>query len=154
MFATRATKAVTLKLVTLLLVTVIMVLLVSCSGDDDNSNATTDPGPNPTSDDPGPNDTSGGPMTVEGVVRFVAETGCVALETADSPVVGDARLGLEFTDFALNDDGDALVANDDGRVLAHDGDTIVVTGRPGGDAPSDCGTAFTVESLNTVIPGD
>jgi hypothetical protein len=130
----------------------LLSMLAACSGDDDDSSATSDPGPNPTSNDPGPNDTSGGPLTVQGTVRFVAADECVALETPDTSIVGEARLGLDLPDYSLNEDGDALVANDDGRVLAHDGDTIVITGRPGGDVPRDCGTAFTVESLNTVIP--
>jgi hypothetical protein len=50
-----------------------------------------------------------------------------------------------------NDGAPAIVATDDGRVLAHEGDTVVVTGRAS-TAPDPCGSGFTVESLNSVIP--
>jgi hypothetical protein len=114
---------------------------VACSGDDDAS------GPAPTNDDPGPNDTSDAPVTIQGTARLDPTANCIVLETANG------RFALQFTDYELGNDGaPAIVATDDGRVLAHEGDTVVVTGRASA-APDPCGSGFAVESLNSVIPG-
>jgi hypothetical protein len=118
--------------------------LAACGGDDDDDTAT---GPAPTANDPGPNDTSDAPATIQGVTRLDAATSCIVLETDAGP------FALQFTDYLLGDDGGApaIIATSDGRTLAHDGDTVVVTGRASG-ATDACGTVFTVESLNSVIP--
>lgn len=126
-------------------------LAAGCSGGDDSQGdapQTTDPGPNSTGVDPGPNDTSGGPVTVQGTVRLASTSTCIALETTDG------RLSLAFTGYSLTDDAGraALKADDDDRVLAHDGDQMVVTGNPTGAAADPCGDPFAVDSLNTVTP--
>jgi hypothetical protein len=111
-----------------------------CGGDDDTA------GPQPTTEDPGPNDTSDAPVTIQGVARLDPTAGCIVLET------DTGRFALEFADYELGSDGaPAVVATEDGRVLAHDGDTVVVTGRAGTSA-NPCGSPFAVESLNSVIP--
>jgi hypothetical protein len=133
-------------------VSVFLACALGAGCNDDNSQgdapATTDPGPNPTGVDPGPNDTSGGPITVQGTVRLDGASPCIALETTDG------RLSLAFTGYSLTDDAGraALKADDDDRVLAHDGDQMVVTGNPTGAAPDPCGEPFAVDSLNTVTP--
>jgi hypothetical protein len=117
----------------------------ACSGDDDDGGGAA--GPAPTDNDPGPNDTSDAPATIQGVARLDPATNCIVLET------DTGRFALQFTGYELGDDGaPAIVATDDGRTLAHDGDTVVVTGRASG-ATDACGAVFTVESLNSVIPG-
>jgi hypothetical protein len=124
-----------------------LVAVPACSGDDDTS--ATQFTPAPTDVDPGPNDTSNAPQTVQGTVRLDPATGCIALETET------VRYALAFTDYAMTDDDGrpALEATVDGRVLAHDGDTLVVSGLPATDAPAtDCGAPFTVDSLNSVLP--
>jgi hypothetical protein len=127
-------------------------LTTGCRGDDDatrDAPATTDPGPNSTGVDPGPNDTSSGPVTVQGTVRFDGGSPCIALETTAG------SLSLAFTGYSRTDDAGraALKADDDDRVLAHDGDQMVVTGHPTGAAADSCGNPFAVDSLNTVTPG-
>jgi hypothetical protein len=108
-------------------------------------------GPAPTNNDPGPNDTSNGPVTIQGVVHLDPATGCITLKTDQG---GDR--GLAFSDYALGDvGGPALVqlGPDRSRTLvAHDRDTLVVTGNDGGGTPAECGTPFTVQSLTSVIP--
>ncbi|HEX5097432.1 MAG TPA: hypothetical protein VFX21_15495, partial [Acidimicrobiia bacterium] len=124
--------------------------VTACSGDDDDSGSTTtvsDPGPNSTISDPGPNDTSSGPSTIVGIVAFTTSDGCITL-TATQP------FSLRFDGFTLQNDEDAnlaLVADDDGRVLSHNGDQMFVTGRENGETDA-CGTVFVVESLNSVVP--
>ncbi|MGQ0824969.1 MAG: hypothetical protein ACT4OX_08085 [Actinomycetota bacterium] len=126
-----------------------LVFTNGCSGDDesgDNDATTpvTDPGPNPTGDDPGPNDTTGGPVTVQGIVALDGITGCMTLATENGV------FALTFTDYTLGDDGaPAIIADDDGRTLAHEGDEMVVSGRPGAPDAACGGTAFVVESLNS-----
>jgi hypothetical protein len=119
------------------------VFAAGCGGDDDDSS-----GPQPTVEDPGPNDTSDAPVTIQGVARLDPTAGCIVLET------DTGRFALEFVDYQLGDDGaPAIVATEDGRVLARDGDTVVVTGRAG-TTPNSCGSGFAVESLNSVIPAN
>jgi hypothetical protein len=114
----------------------------ACGGDDDGGGSA----PAPTNEDPGPNDTSDAPVTIQGTARLDPTAGCVVLE-ADN-----GRFALQFTGYELGDDGaPAIVATDDGRVLAHEGDTVVVTGRAA-TTPDPCGNGFVVESLNSVIP--
>jgi hypothetical protein len=115
---------------------------VACSGDDDSAST----GPAPTNNDPGPNDTSDAPVTIQGTARLDPTTNCIVLETSNG------LFALQFSDYELGNDGaPAIVATDDGRVLAHAGDTVVVTGRAS-PAPDPCGSGFAVESLNSVIP--
>ncbi|MET1003081.1 MAG: hypothetical protein ABWZ15_14835 [Acidimicrobiia bacterium] len=124
---------------------VIGVLTVTgCSGDDDSD----DLGPQPTNEDPGPNDTSTGPTTVQGVLTIGTDPECLTLALPEGPVA------LDLDDYSIADDAGqpALVADDDGRVLAHSGDTLVVSGRADSAATDACGPVFTVESLNSVIP--
>lgn len=124
-----------------------LVAMPACSGDDDTSAPQFTPAP--TGIDPGPNDTSDAPQTVQGTVRLDPASGCIALETET------VRYALTFTEYQMADDGGrpALVATVDGRVLAHDGDTLVVSGLPATDTPAtDCGAPFTVDSLNSVLP--
>jgi hypothetical protein len=116
--------------------------LAACGGDDDAPST----GPAPTDNDPGPNDTSDAPVTIQGAARLDATNGCMVLET------DNGRFALRFTDYELGNDGaPAIVATSDGRVLAHDGDTVVVTGRAS-TVTDPCGAGFDVESLNSVIP--
>jgi hypothetical protein len=127
------------------------LVVAACGGGDggnDGGNGTPDPGPNPTASDPGPNPTEDAPATVHGALTIDATNECFALAT------GDGALSLAFADYSLADrDGPALVADDDGRVLARTGDELVVTGDFGAGAPDACGAPFTVESLNSVLPG-
>jgi hypothetical protein len=119
----------------------LLLALGACSGDDDDGS-----GPDPTTEDPGPNDTSDAPVTIQGTARLDPAAGCIVLETENG------RFALEFIDYALGDDGaPAIVATEDNRVLAHEGDTVVVTGRAS-TATNPCGAGFAVESLNSVIP--
>jgi hypothetical protein len=128
----------------------VLILGGACGGDDDRDDTTapvTDPGPNPTGEDPGPNDTSGGPQTVQGVTHLDAATECITLETDAGVLV------LVFQDYELGDDGEpAIVAVEDGRTLARDGDQLVVSGQAGALDPDCGGTVFAVESLNSVTP--
>jgi hypothetical protein len=116
----------------------------ACAGDDDDTTT----GPAPTDVDPGPNDTSDAPVTIQGIARLDPAAGCIVLETENG------RFALEFTDYVLGDDGaPAIVAVEDNRTLAHDGDTVTVTGRAA-TATNRCGAGFVVESLNSVLPAD
>ena len=128
----------------------VLLLSPGCGGDDDGDDTTapvTDPGPNPTTDDPGPNDTTGGPHTVQGVAHLDPAKKCITLATDAGVLV------LQFGDYELGDDGKpAIVAVDDGRTLAHDGDQLVVSGQEGANDPDCGGTSFDVESLNSVTP--
>jgi hypothetical protein len=126
---------------------VIGVLTVTgCSGDDDDDS--NDLGPQPTNEDPGPNDTSTGPTTVQGVLTIGTDPECLTLALPEGPVA------LDVDGYSIADDAGqpALVADDDDRVLAHSGDTLVVSGRANSAATDACGPVFTVESLNSVIP--
>ena len=128
-------------IVAIVVTCVLAFTLAACGGDDDSG-----AGPAPTNQDPGPNDTTDAPVTIQGTARLDPTAGCIVLETSNG------RFALQFTDYKLGDDGaPAIVATDDGRVLAHDGDTVVVTGRAS-TSPDPCGAGFTVESLNSVIP--
>ena len=127
-------------IVAIVVTCVLAFTLAACGGDDDSG-----AGPAPTNQDPGPNDTTDAPVTIQGTARLDPTAGCIVLETSNG------RFALQFTDYKLGDDGaPAIVATDDGRVLAHDGDTVVVTGRAS-TSPDPCGAGFTVESLNSVI---
>ena len=128
-------------IVAIVVTCVLAFTLAACGGDDDSG-----AGPAPTNQDPGPNDTTDAPVTIQGTARLDPTAGCIVLETSNG------RFALQFTDYKLGDDGaPAIVATDDGRVLAHDGDTVVVTGRAS-TSPDPCGAGFTVESLNSVDP--
>lgn len=103
----------------------------------------------PTDDDPGPNDTSDAPQTVQGVLRLDPATTCLTLETETG------RLSLTFDGYSLGDDGGtpALIADVDDRVVAVDGDNVVLSGRPvAAEALNPCGDPFNVESFNSVLP--
>ena len=93
-----------------------VLTVTGCSGDDDDSD---DLGPQPTNEDPGPNDTSTGPTTVQGVLTIGTDPECLTLALPEGPV------GLDLDGYSIADDAGqpALVADDDGRVLAHSGDT-------------------------------
>ena len=73
-------------------------------------------------------------MTIQGTARLDRDgASCI--------VLGDQQRSAsrsQFTDYKLGNDGaPAIVAtDDDGRVLAHDGDTVVVTGRDDRRAPT------------------
>ena len=126
----------------LLLLLCAALVVGGCSGDDVDA----DPGPQPTTDDPGPNDTSAGPTTVQGVLTIGDD--CLTVALPEGPVA------LEMEGYSVGDDAGqpALVADDDGRVLAHSGDTLVVSGRADPATTDPCGSLFVVESLNSVIP--
>jgi len=117
----------------------------ACSGDDGGGGAGPPLTPAPTNVDPGPNDTSNAPRTIQGTLRLAA--GCAALET------DTVRYALKFTDYRVGDESGApvLIAQADDRVVARDGNVVVVTGDPGAAAPDACGTPFTVDSFNSVV---
>jgi len=117
----------------------------ACSADDSGAPTYTAA---PTGNDPGPNDTSDAPQTVQGVLRLDPATECLALETETG------RLALVFDGYALADDGTrALVAEVDDRVVAVDGDNVVLSGRTvAAEALNPCGDPFRVESFNSVLP--
>ena len=128
-------------IVAIVVTCVLAFTLAACGGDDDSG-----AGPAPTNQDPGPNDTTDAPVTIQGTARLDPTAGCIVLETSNG------RFALQFTDYELGNDGaPAIVATDDGRVLAHDGDTVVVTGRAVDD-PRSLWRRLHGRSLNSVIP--
>jgi len=123
----------------------VLVLGATACGGDDSGAGGPPLTPAPTDVDPGPNDTSNAPQTLQGTLRLAE--GCIALET-------DAvRYALTFDGYALGTEGGTavLTAQDDGRVVARDGNVVVVTGYAGTAPPDACGTPFDVESFNSVV---
>lgn len=108
---------------------------------------TTDPGPNSSSvTDPGPNPTSGGPQTASGTLTIVdtAAGPCVRLTPIGAP--GSFALVLPAS-WSVQADGLSV----DGRVAAHAGDELFVTGHATSGRGACGDTAFAADHLVSVV---